>query len=253
MNNKKVKKIVTTTTTVTEEIIETNGKTHIVCILDRSGSMQNIISDSIGGFNSFIKSQKDLGDDAVLTLALFDNYYELIYNEVDIKEVEEITSNTWYPRGMTALYDAIGKTINTIKSNESKRKSLYDKTLVCIVTDGEENDSREYNSISIKSLISESEKEGWEFIYLGANQDAFAESSKFGISYRNTLNYTANTGGVSSAFDNMVYYTTSYRTTGNGTFNNDTVNNTVTTKAPEAYTLTTTANTDSDAKQKLND
>ena len=144
----KNKKVTTTvTTTVTEEIISTptNEKTHIICILDRSGSMASIMSDSIGGFNTFLKKQKELPDEATITVALFDDKYELLYDNVDIKKAEELTSKIWYPRGTTALYDAIGKTINT---DRAKLKSLGNeapsKVLVCIVTDGLENASTEY-------------------------------------------------------------------------------------------------------------
>ena len=261
MNNKKVKKIVTKTTTVTEEIIETNGKTHIVCILDRSGSMRDIIDDSIGGFNSFIKTQKELGDDAVLTVILFDDKYDLVYDAINIAHAVEITPKIWFPRGWTGLYDAIGKTITTIKAKENTSNLLYDKTLVCIVTDGGENNSKEYNSVSIKKMISESEKDGWEFIYLGAKQDAFAEGGKLGVSIGNTMNYHASTAGVYNAYNAMTYYTTTLRSTGNGTFNNNnsgdvstTVNvNSVTTKAPEAFTYTTAEDIKSSTKQQLND
>lgn len=262
MNNKKVKKIVTTTTTVTEEIIKTNGKTHIVCILDRSGSMNNIISDSIGGFNNFIKKQKELGDDAALTLALFDDKYDLIYDEVNICDVKDITLNEWYPRGWTRLYDAIGKTINSLKSKENKSDSFYEKTLICIVTDGYENDSKEYNSESIKKMISESEKNGWEFIYLGANQDAFNEGFKFGMNTSNTYTYQANSFGVGNAFDNINYYTTSYRTTGNGAFIGIDDSNIATGTSISAYNNTgdasitinhNTETTKTTNKQQLND
>lgn len=259
MNNKKVKKIVTTTTTVTEEIIKTNGKTHIVCILDRSGSMNNIISDSIGGFNNFIKKQKELGDDAALTLALFDDKYDLIYDEVNICDVKDITLNEWYPRGWTRLYDAIGKTINSLKSKENKSDSFYEKTLICIVTDGYENDSKEYNSESIKKMISESEKNGWEFIYLGANQDAFNEGYKFGMNTSNTYTYQANSLGVGNAFDNINCYTTSYRTTGNGSFIGNDDSNITTGASISAYnntgdaSITINLNTETTNKQQLND
>jgi len=120
MANKKKKVTTTVTTTVKEEIIPTNEKTQIICILDRSGSMSRIMDDSIGGFNTFIKQQKELPDEATLTVVLFDDKYELLYDNVDIKEVKEITSDEWFPRGSTSLHDAIGKTINNTKAYHQK-------------------------------------------------------------------------------------------------------------------------------------
>jgi len=197
---KKKKKVTTVTTTkTTTEYVSTNERTHIICVLDSSGSMSGIMSDSIGGFNQFLKEQRELPDDATISVALFDSNhnYQLLYDFVDIKKAKDLTSKEWYPRGMTALYDAIGKTINTDKA---KLARLGDeapaKVLVCVVTDGHENDSREYTLNNIKDLIADCEKDDWNFIYLAANQDAFAVGSGFGISYGNTYTYTASAQGV---------------------------------------------------------
>jgi hypothetical protein len=198
----KKKKVTTTvTTTVTEEIINVpnNEKTHIICILDRSGSMAGIMSDSIGGFNTFLKQQKELPDEATITVALFDDRYELIYDNIDIKKAEELTSKIWYPRGSTALYDAIGKTIfYDIATFEKHGNEKPAKVLVCIVTDGQENSSREYSLGAIKDLIKGCEKNNWNFIYLAANQDAFSVGQSFGVSAGNTFTYTASADGVAN-------------------------------------------------------
>jgi hypothetical protein len=215
----KKKKVTTTvTTTVTEEVISTptNEKTHIICILDRSGSMASIMSDSIGGFNTFLKKQKELPDEATITVALFDDKYELLYDNVDIKKAEELTNKIWYPRGTTALYDALGKTINT---DRAKLRSLGNeapaKVLVVIVTDGLENASVEYKGDPgrerIKSLIKECENDDWNFIYLAANQNAFAVGTSFGVSYANTHTYTANSVGVAGMSVTMSNASTMYR------------------------------------------
>lgn len=202
------------TTTVTEEYINvsSNEKTHIICILDRSGSMSDIIDDSIGGFNTFLKTQKELPDEATITVVLFDDRYDLIYDNVNIKEAMEITEDVWIPRGTTALYDAIGKTINTekIKLNKLGDKKP-NKILVCIVTDGHENASKEYNRDSIKTLIKNSEKEDWNFIYLAANQDAMAVGHSFGVNAGNTFTYTANSTGVMDMSEILYNATTNYR------------------------------------------
>jgi hypothetical protein len=211
---KKVKR--TTTTTVTEEIIEgpSNEKTQIVCILDRSGSMaeNGIIYESINGFNRFLKEQRELKDTATITVALFDDRYDLLYDDVDIKKVPDITYSTWSPRGTTALFDAIGKTINTVRATHARLGSEKPaKVLVCIVTDGKENASHEYKREGIKSLIRECERDNWNFIYLAANQDAFAVGSSFGISYHNTYTYSNTSVGVSDMSFVMANAATSYR------------------------------------------
>ena len=211
----KKKKVTTTTvTTVTEEIVSSNEKTQIICILDRSGSMSEngIIYEAINGFNEFLKKQRELKDKATLTVALFDDQYQLLYDDVDVKDVPDITYDTWTPRGMTALLDAIGKTINAVKANRAKLGSEKpDKVLVCIVTDGKENASQEYKHDGIKNLIKNCEDEGWNFIYLAANQDAFAVGSTFGVSYGNTYNFAASAAGASAMSMTLNNATVSYR------------------------------------------
>lgn len=199
MADKKKKVTKTTVTTVTTE--PTNERTHIICVLDSSGSMSSIMSDSIGGFNTFLKQQRELPDEATITVALFDsnNNYQILYDNVDIKKAKDLTSKEWYPRGMTALYDAIGKTINADKARLAKLgDEAPAKVLVCVVTDGQENDSKEYTQENIKKLIKSCEKDDWNFIYLAANQNAFEVGSGFGISVGNTYNYTATMDGVAN-------------------------------------------------------
>jgi hypothetical protein len=200
--------------TVTEEIINvsTNEKTHIICVLDRSGSMSSIINDSIGGFNTFLKQQKELPDEATITVALFDDKYDLLYDNIDIKKAEELTNKIWIPRGTTALYDAIGKTINSEKQRFTKlNNEAPAKVLVCIVTDGMENASCEYTINNIRDLIKECENDNWNFVYLAANQDAFSVGQSFGVSAGNTYTYTADTAGTTLMFNNITNVSTSYR------------------------------------------
>jgi len=214
----KKKKVTTTvtTTTVTETIVPTNEKTHIICILDRSGSMGSIINASISGFNEFLGKQKELPDKATISVVLFDDQYELLYDNVDIKKAELLNGEVWKPRGMTALYDSIGKTINT---ERAKLDKLGDekpaKVLVCIVTDGEENASEEYKGEEgrkrIISIIRGCEKEDWNFLYLAANQDAFKIGSQFGMSHGNTITYDATPQGVLHMSQTMNFASTSYR------------------------------------------
>jgi uncharacterized protein YegL len=217
MADKKKKVTTTTVTTVIEEtVVPTNEKTHIICILDRSGSMGSIIGASISGFNEFLGKQKALPDKATITVVLFDDQYEILYDNVDIKNAELLNGEIWKPRGMTALYDAIGKTINTEKAKLKKLGvEAPSKVLTCIVTDGQENASEEYKGEAgrkqIISLIRECEKEDWNFLYLAANQDAFAVGAGFGISHGNTINYSATPQGVHHMSQTLNCVSTSYR------------------------------------------
>ena len=170
----------------------------VVCILDRSGSMDSIIDDSIGGFNAFLKEQKKLPGKAKLSVVLFDDQYEKLYDRIKIKEAEELTSETYVPRGMTALYDAIGKTITSMKVKDSK------PVVIAILTDGEENASKEYTIEKINKLIKEKRDLGWEFIFLAANQDAFAVGGQLGIDAGSTFSYVADGAGTRCAYASMV-------------------------------------------------
>lgn len=222
MTKKATKKVTMTVTTdeqgfpkyVSDNEKIVSEKTQIICVLDRSGSMSdnNIITESINGFNNFLEEQKKLKDKATITVALFDDRYELLYDDVDIQKVEKITNAIWFPRGTTALYDAIGKTINAVRAKHALPDSEKPaKVLVCIVTDGKENASSEYNLKKIKSLIKECEEDNWNFIYLAANQDAFAVGSTFGVSCANTYTYTADAVGVANMSMTLNNASVSYR------------------------------------------
>ena len=166
-------------------------KTEIICILDRSGSMGSIATETIGGFNNFIDEQKKVEGKARVTLVQFDNVYEVVYEGIKLKNVPVLDSDTFKPRGMTALFDAIGKTL----TNQQKRiddEKWADKVIVLILTDGEENASQEYNEQSVKVLTKEAQDKEWSFIYLGANQDSFSAATKFGINTKSVLNSVSN-------------------------------------------------------------
>ena len=177
----------------------------VVCVLDRSGSMVSIINDSIGGFNTFLKTQKDLPGKAKLTVVLFDDQYEKLYDRIKIKEGEDLTTDTYVPRGMTALYDAIGKTIKSIDVKKST------PVVIAILTDGEENASKEYTQEMINTLIKEKRDLGWEFIFLAANQDAFAIGGALGIDAGSTFNYMATGAGTRDVYATMAKSVTSFR------------------------------------------
>jgi uncharacterized protein YegL len=182
-------------------------KTEIIFILDRSGSMQMIRKDAIGGFNSYIEDQKKEEGDAKVSLILFSGDYEVVYKGKDLKEVEPINESNYIPRGSTALLDAIGKTLNEDVVDQS-----FDKHLVVIMTDGEENSSKEYTQEAIKKITEELRSTGkWEFIYLGANQDAFTVASNIGIATSNSLNFTADHMDVSISYSKISKATSLYR------------------------------------------
>lgn len=149
-----------------------------VFLLDRSGSMENTRDDTIGGFNAFVADQKALG--GTLTLIQFDHEYTVLYENKPIGEVEPLTHETFQPRGSTALLDAIGRAIKECRSQTP--------TFV-IFTDGLENASYTYTKAHIKDLVEDRKNSGWEFVYLGANQDAFAEAGSIGIAPQGTMNY----------------------------------------------------------------
>lgn len=191
-----------------------DGLTELVCILDRSGSMSSIIDEAIGGFNTFLKEQRELEGDANVTVALFDDRYDLIHDNVNINDVEDMTSEVYYPRGMTSLLDAIGKTMQTVGERlaNTPEEERPENVIVAILTDGMENCSREYTTEKIKEMIQhQEEKYDWTFMYLAANQDAFAVGQSFGMSDYNSINFNANSGGAKGAFQNMTLASTSYR------------------------------------------
>lgn len=158
--------------------------TELVFILDRSGSMAGLESDTIGGYNAMLEDQKKGADEAIITTVLFDDRYELLHDRINIKGVKNISEKEYYVRGMTALVDAIGKTIHKIinvQRNTAKEEQA-EKVMFVITTDGMENSSREYSYDKVKAMIEKQKnKYGWEFIFLGANIDAISEAAKFGI------------------------------------------------------------------------
>ena len=173
----------------------------MVLILDKSGSMSGLESDTIGGFNSMIDKQKEAGVDAKVTTVLFDTHFKTLHDRADIKKVEKLTSKDYVASGNTALLDAVGDTINKI----SKVEDIYAKNravLFVIVTDGQENSSKEYSKAQIKKMISDKqEKYDWEFIFLGANIDAVSEAQSLGIKGTNAVKYKNSSEGVQKNFE----------------------------------------------------
>lgn len=166
--------------------------TELVFILDRSGSMSGLESDTIGGFNAMLKKQKAAPGEAVVTTVLFDNNYELLHDRINIMGVSPITDKEYYVEGTTALLDAFGKTIHKIKNahKHTNIECLPDKVVFVIVTDGMENASQEFSLDKINKLVEQQkEKYSWEFIFLGANIDAVSTAESYGINSDRAANY----------------------------------------------------------------
>lgn len=187
--------------------------TEVVVIIDRSGSMSPFLKDTVGGYNSFIKKQKELPGDAKLTTVIFDDHYEVLENAIDIKNAREMTENDFRPRGMTALLDAIGKTISNLNRRMDTLMAMdrTNKVLFAIITDGQENASREYNKHTIKALIEQHTAKGWKFDFLSASLDAIQEAYTIGIPISNTMNFTNTSKGVDHSYQVMTMSASAYR------------------------------------------
>lgn len=174
----------------------------LVFILDRSGSMGGLESDTIGGYNSMLsKQKKEKTGKVCVTTVLFDDQYELLYNQVPIEKVSPMTEEEYYVRGSTALLDAIGKTVMQVKANQDK-KEIKDKVLFVIITDGMENASREYRVEQVKKLIEErKEKDNWEFLFLGANIDAIGAAKDLGIDSSRAVRFKSDKKGTAKNYE----------------------------------------------------
>lgn len=175
--------------------------TEIIFLLDRSGSMSGLESDTIGGFNSFLKKQCEIGE-TLITTVLFDDRYEILHNGINAKGVV-LSEKEYFTRGMTALLDAIGKTILDVgfrlsKTNEEDRPH---RVIFVITTDGLENSSKEFTYEKVNQMIQhQQEKYGWEFIFMGANIDVAQESAKLGIAQDRAFSYKASRAGTAHMF-----------------------------------------------------
>ena len=173
--------------------------TELVFILDRSGSMQGLEGDAIGGFNTMIKKQQKEPGEAFVSTVLFDDQTEVLHDRVKVGEVRPITEKEYYVRGCTALLDAVGGAIHHIGNihKYARPDDVPEHTLFVITTDGMENASRRYSAQRVKEMIRrQKEKYGWEFLFLGANIDAVETAKHFGIGADRAVNYLSDREGT---------------------------------------------------------
>lgn len=207
---KKVETVVTTVTTETTKtttvstVVSKSKPTQMIVVLDRSGSMDHIGRATVEGLNTLITEQKGAEGEAYLTLVQFDDQYQIDYKSKPIAEVSDlIYGETFKPRGMTAMYDAIGKTIAEVDTT--------DDVVFVIVTDGHENASKEYTQKLVFDKIDEKKKAGWNFLFLAANQDAMQTGGSLGINANNSMTFNTNAGSVNASYQNISSKMSNYR------------------------------------------
>ena len=178
--------------------------TELVFILDRSGSMGGLESDTIGGFNSMIEKQKREPGECLVSTVLFDNVSQVIHDRVPLEQVPKLTDKEYFVRGCTALLDAVGGAIHHIGNihKYARPEDRPEKTMFVITTDGLENASRRYGYDKVKAMIErQTERFGWEFIFLGANIDAAKEAARFGISADRAVRYQSDSVGTALNYE----------------------------------------------------
>ncbi|MFN2373196.1 MAG: hypothetical protein ABR545_05245 [Cyclonatronaceae bacterium] len=191
--------------------------THITVILDRTGSMESIRDDTIGGFNAFLKKQQAEKGTATLTLVQFDSQdpYEIIHRFKPIGDVPELTRETFVPRATTPLLDAIGRGINDLEASlgEIKKAALPSKVVFVVVTDGRENASREFRKDQIEKMVKEKTgKSDWQFVFLSADLDAIGDAMAVGIHADAVLMFQKSGKGSADAWASLSEQTSDYRT-----------------------------------------
>lgn len=183
-----------------------NNITELVFILDRSGSMAGLESDTIGGFNALIEKQRKQEGECYVSTVLFDNVSEVLHDRVKLSEIKAMTEDDYTVRGCTALIDAIGCAIRHIGNihKYARPEDVPEHTMFVITTDGLENASHIYSSDEVKKMVEhEKEKYGWEFLFIGANIDSVETAKHFGINADRAVNYHADSQGTAVVFDTV--------------------------------------------------
>ncbi|MBE6730286.1 MAG: hypothetical protein E7564_01195 [Ruminococcaceae bacterium] len=191
-----------------------NNLTELVFILDRSGSMSGLERDTVGGFNSMIKKQREEEGQCLVSTVLFDHEREVLHDRVKLEDVKLMTAQDYIVRGSTALIDAIGCAIHHIGNvhKYARKEDLPQRTVFIITTDGMENSSHKYTSDEVKKKIErQKEKYGWEFLFIGANIDAVETAKRFGINKDRAVNYHADSKGTEILYNTVSAAVTNIR------------------------------------------
>jgi uncharacterized protein YegL len=193
------------------------GLTELVFILDKSGSMAGLENDTIGGYNSMLEKQQGIEGECRITTVLFDQDYELLHDRIDIRAIGPLSHKEYQVGGATALLDAMGRTIHKIGNVQKNTADEYraERVLFVIITDGEENSSREYTAKKVKDMVEHQKtKYGWEFIFLGANIDAVHTAEGFGIGADRAADYVADGPGTQLSYRMVADTVAEFRGTG---------------------------------------
>ncbi|MBQ1482415.1 MAG: VWA domain-containing protein [Erysipelotrichaceae bacterium] len=187
--------------------------TELVFILDRSGSMSGLESDTIGGFNSFIEKQKETEGECLVSTVLFNQRSKVIHDRIDLKEIEKMQRSDYLASGTTALIDAMGDAIRHIRNVHKyiRKEDVPEKTVFVIITDGLENASHKYSSDEVKTMVKAQKEKGWDFLFLAANIDAVETAKSYGIEEEFSVDFTNDERGVQKNFDTLAKAVTSYR------------------------------------------
>ena len=191
-----------------------NNTTELVFILDRSGSMAGLESDTIGGFNAMIEKQKKQDGECFVSTVLFDNQSEVLHDRMKLADVPKMTEKDYYVRGCIALLDAIGGAIHHIGNihKYARSEDVPTRTMFVITTDGMENASHVYSASKVKAMIErQKEKYGWEFLFIGANIDAVETAANIGISRERAVNYHADEQGTKVLYNTVAMAVSSVR------------------------------------------
>lgn len=183
-----------------------NNLTELIFILDRSGSMSGLESDTIGGFNAMIAKQKNEDGEAYVSTVLFDNVSEVLHDRVLLKDIPKMTAKDYTVRGCTALIDAIGGAIKHIRNihKYARPEDIPAHTMFIITTDGQENASHRFSSDEVKKMIEHQKADyGWEFLFIGANIDAVETAARFGIERNRAVNYNADSKGTQILYETL--------------------------------------------------